>query len=121
MFQPSRKKGSGFGFRGEWLKNLEAGFIHRCFDLGLTGFLGVERNLGLSVEMRDAIDVNDTFLLSEEAGESVGAAAADETFDFEESFLAGDSEAGSGEGLFEGRFCHLGGIELDGDGLWSDL
>ena len=109
------------GYRGEWLKNLIAGFIHRCFNLGLAGFLRVERNIGLSVEVRYAVDVNHTFLLSEEAGENVGAAAADEAFDFEESFLAGNSRAGSGEGLFEGRFCHLGRIEFDGDGLWSDL
>ena len=87
----------------------------------MAGFLGVERNIGLSVEVRDAVDVNDTFLLSEEAGENGGAAAADDSFNFEESFLAGDSRAGSGEGLFEGLFCHLGGIEFDGDGLWSDL
>lgn len=87
----------------------------------MSGFLGVERNIGLSVEMGNAVDVNDTFFLGEKAGENVGATAADEASDFEESFLAGDGEAGSGEGFFEGRFCHLGGIEFDGDGLWSDL
>ena len=87
----------------------------------MAGLLGVERNIGLSVEVRDAVDVNDTFLLSEEAGENGGAAAAEESFNFEESFLAGDSMAASGESLFEGLFCHHGGIEFDGDGLWSDL
>ena len=71
--------------------------------------------------MGNAVDVNDTFFLGEEAGENVGATAADEASDFEESFLAGDGEAGSGEGLCEGRFCHLSGIEFDGDGLRSDL
>jgi hypothetical protein len=71
--------------------------------------------------MGNPVDVNDAFLFSEEAGENVGTAAADEAFDFEESFLAGDVEAGSGEGLFEGRLGYLGGIEFDGDGLWSDL
>ena len=85
------------------------------------GFLGVERNIGLSVEMGNAVDVNDTFFLGEKAGENVGTAAADEAFDFEERFLAGDGQAASGEGLFESRLCHLGGIEFDGDGLWSNL
>ena len=70
--------------------------------------------------MGNAVDVNDTFFLGEKAGENVGATAADEASDFEESFLAGDGEAGSGEVFFEGHFCHLGGIEFDGDGLWSD-
>ena len=59
------------------------------------GFLGVERNIGLSVVMGNAVDVNDTFFLGEKAGENVGTAAADEAFDFEERFLAGDGQAGS--------------------------
>ena len=121
MISTFQKKGLGWGFRGFCLNDLIAGGIHRCFDLGLGCFLWVVENVGQAIEVGNAVDVNDAFFFGEKAGQGVGATAANEAFDFEESFLADNGEAGSGEGLLERCFCHLGWIEFDGDRFWSDF
>ena len=101
--------------------HLVARGIHGGLNLGLGGFFGVERNVGLAVEKGNAVDVNDARFLGKELGQVIRAADADESLDFEEGLLASDGEAGGGEGLFEISLVDLGRIEINGDRFGGHL